>query len=72
MRETLCWECARATGGCSWSREFIPVKGWKAKKTKIKDERYYRYYSSYLVLKCPLFVPDDFSKNIMFKKGEKT
>lgn len=28
--EQLCWTCRNCIGGCSWSREFIPVKGWDA------------------------------------------
>lgn len=42
-RPTLCWSCARACGGCSWTERdpvthairFEPVKGWKAEKTTI-------------------------------------
>lgn len=28
-----CWDCAKSCGGCSWSRDFIPVDGWKAAPT---------------------------------------
>ena len=28
-----CWTCKNAFGGCSWSREFLPVYGWDAEKT---------------------------------------
>lgn len=29
--KTLCFSCAKATTGeCSWSRDFVPVKGWTA------------------------------------------
>lgn len=39
-RPTLCWSCARACGGCSWTERdpvthairFEPVKGWEAEK----------------------------------------
>ena len=57
MKQTLCWECKRACGGCSWSRDFKPVRGWKAEKTKIarfKDAN----ADSYIVKECPLFVQD--------------
>lgn len=28
-----CWTCKKAcNSGCSWSRDFIPVDGWKAEK----------------------------------------
>ena len=45
---TLCWVCQNCFGGCSWSSEYIPVKGWKAKTTT----------TSYLVLSCPEFLPE--------------
>lgn len=56
----LCWECDRATGGCSWSRRFIPVKGWTAKPTIIRDdsETYGTVIKSYHITKCPLFKAD--------------
>ena len=41
---TLCWVCQNCFGGCSWSSEYIPVEGWKAKNT--------------LVLSCPEFLPE--------------
>ena len=28
--ENLCWVCNRAIAGCSWSKRFVPVKGWDA------------------------------------------
>lgn len=46
-RVTLCWVCQNCFGGCSWSRDYTPVEGWKAKKTP----------NSYLVLSCPSFDP---------------
>ena len=45
---TLCWVCQNCFGGCSWSSEYIPVEGWKAKTTT----------ASYLVLSCPEFLPE--------------
>lgn len=27
---SLCWECAKAYGDCTWSSAFEPVKGWNA------------------------------------------
>lgn len=35
-KETLCWTCQNACGGCSWSKSFTPVEGWDAKPTKHK------------------------------------
>lgn len=28
--EQLCWTCRNCIGRCSWSRDFIPIKGWDA------------------------------------------
>jgi len=55
--QTLCWYCKNATGNCSWSSTFKPVKGWKAKPTKIKINKDTRM-SSYHVMACPEFDPD--------------
>lgn len=72
-RPTLCWSCARACGGCSWTARdpkthavrFEPVNGWEAEKTTINSsksehgEKCYRYTTdSYRVVRCPLYVPD--------------
>ena len=43
-RPTLCWSCARACGGCSWTDRdpktpevrFEPVDGWEAEKTVVR------------------------------------
>ena len=52
-RHTLCWECGRACGGCSWSSRFEPVEGWVALPVK------QAYGSdSYIVAECPMFVRD--------------
>lgn len=32
---TICWNCKKACGGCSWSRDFVPVDGWSAIPTKV-------------------------------------
>ena len=65
--QTLCWRCQKATGHCSWSGidardldkpvKFQPVSGWDAIKTRLECGR--RDTSSYLVLACPEFVPDE-------------
>lgn len=49
---TLCWDCAKAIGDCSWSRSLIPVKGWKAIPT------FNGCPTSYIVRECPEFVRD--------------
>ena len=54
---TLCWECGKAcTKGCSWSAEFIPVKGWDAEETHIDSMPEPSYY----VKECPEFVRDSY------------
>lgn len=59
---TLCWSCANACGGCSWSDgSFTPVDGWTAKKTELQADRgEYRdkIVQSYLVKKCPKYEND--------------
>lgn len=50
----LCWDCEKACGRCSWSRDFIPVPGWKATPTKLNVERN-RIVDSYEVHECPEF-----------------
>ena len=56
-QDQLCNICGNACGGCSWSREFIPVKGWKAEKTKIMTQ-HSEEIESYYVIDCPLYKPD--------------
>jgi len=48
MKSTICWKCIKAYGGCKWSDNLKPVKGWNVKKTS----------TSYIVLSCPEFKPD--------------
>ena len=55
---TLCWECTKNAGKCSWSRNFTPVKGWKAIPTKIKVEKRKKWgelIDSFDVYECPEF-----------------
>lgn len=51
---TLCWECANACGGCSWSESLEPVKGWEAEPVTIKSYA----VDSFLVKWCPEFEPE--------------
>ena len=53
-KETLCWTCKNAYGGCKWSDYFEPVEGWEATKTYIDHED----VESYLVNSCPLYKRD--------------
>lgn len=56
--DTLCWNCARAVGYCSWSQFFEPVKGWVAEKNTEHDSA-----ESYAVMACPLFLKGRDRKN---------
>ena len=61
-RETLCWTCQNACGGCSWSRSFEPVEGWEAKPTKLNiyvKEGNEDLNSSFFVISCPQYIPDE-------------
>ena len=54
---TICWECEKTCGGCSWSREFKPVDGWEAvETTDCTGDK------SFLVRKCPEFVRENREK----------
>ena len=61
---TICWKCDNACGGCSWSREFKPVPGWKATRNDVSTSRCVSGKNrrtkteSYIVHECPEFVPD--------------
>lgn len=53
--EQLCWECKRATGGCTWSDKLLPVEGWDATPTIIKDSEIGEI-PSFQIKHCPQFV----------------
>lgn len=57
----LCFTCQKAVCGCSWSRNFIPVDGWTATPTKIKqggNTVKKTICESYLITACPEYVED--------------
>lgn len=61
---TLCWHCANACGGCSWSGRdergklmYQPVEGWTAIPMDINNDRTH-VEQSYMVIDCPEFVPE--------------
>lgn len=60
---TLCWDCDKAGGRCSWSKDFTPVPGWKATPTKISMPHYChgKYYKNHIdsfhITECPEFEP---------------
>ena len=56
-KPAICWDCAKACGGCSWSKKLEPVPGWTAEPRKItiqKDQQ----LDTYLVTACPEFQRD--------------
>lgn len=55
IKDSLCWGCANACGMCSWSHDFTPVSGWKARATKLYHDKN-RATDSYHVIECPEFV----------------
>ena len=69
---TLCWNCEKACKKCSWSKNFIPVPGWKAIPTKISCGYKYKkkdphIVDSFDVYECPEFellqsIKDNFGK----------
>lgn len=59
---TLCWDCSKATGGCAWSEDFKPVKGWEVVPTK--KQNYYGIMHSLIVLSCPEFDRDAYNAGL--------
>ena len=56
---TLCWDCANAVGGCTWSDDFKPVEGWTAKL--VHKSTFYGESESYVVEDCPCFIRDAYA-----------
>lgn len=63
--DSLCWYCANAYGGCSWSgRSKEPVDGWDAFRIDVFSQAYQMgtmkpcKVESYVVVYCPQFVLD--------------
>lgn len=55
--DTICWDCKNACGGCSWSKNFTPVEGWKITKTLIKGNfETDAVIESCIVHSCPEFI----------------
>lgn len=60
-KQTLCWRCANACGGCSWSADFVPVDGWNAISTVIHADHgrgFEEDVPSFIVTACPQFKDD--------------
>lgn len=65
MTFTLCWDCAKACGGCSWSKGLKPVCGWVAEQTMIKCTGCVpNMMPSYRVFTCPEFKRDAFDNGL--------
>ena len=58
-KQTLCWNCANACGGCAWSDHWRhePIPGWKAEKHQLRINNGL-YDVSYTVHECPEFKPE--------------
>lgn len=54
---SICLDCKKSGGLCSWSHHLEPVKGWEAeyKTGSPKNGK----ASSYRVISCPLFESDE-------------
>lgn len=52
-----CWTCKKACGGCSWSRSFTPVKGWKAEPSFIPSNG--EFSETYKIIECPLYEKEE-------------
>lgn len=56
--EQLCWDCKKACGGCAWSRNLTPVKGWVAEPTTIRfkgKNGVEHITDTYKIFECPEF-----------------
>ena len=58
--QTLCWDCRKAIGMCSWSDhwEHRPVDGWTAVRNDMKSNSG-EDTESWIVFSCPEFEPDE-------------
>lgn len=56
-RFQLCITCRKATGGCAWSDNLQPVKGWKATPTKVSGNKG-GAVESYSITACPEYEDD--------------
>ena len=62
--DTLCWNCINAVPntqkghGCDWSRRLIPVRGWTAESTTLRNyaAKEPRDVPNYRVIACPDFM----------------
>lgn len=62
FKQTLCWDCKKAIGECSWSAILRPVEGWKATPTKRVSAN--GEVHSFRVEECPEFERDAFCNGL--------
>ena len=57
--KSLCWDCAKACGGCAWSDHWKhqPIDGWTAIRNDLKSKEG-ETIESYIVTGCPEFERD--------------
>lgn len=58
-----CWTCQKALLGCSWSKSFTPVEGWKA----IPIQRLHMNETAkmgYQILYCPEYLADEVIEDV--------
>ena len=66
---SLCWNCKKATGGCSWAEALKPINGWTATYIKKTSSR---PYDTYMVEGCPEFIRDAFDGGLKRYKEDMT
>lgn len=56
----ICFDCKKACGGCSWSKDFEPVPGWIAEECYIPivEDNLTCHIETYHITACPQFEPD--------------
>lgn len=53
-----CWICKKYAGGCSWSKNLIPVEGWIAEEV-VRENSNIIDDVGYKITYCPEFVCDE-------------
>lgn len=69
--QTICWDCSKACGGCSWSDHFAPVNGWVAIPRKVYASND-GMASSFIVRECPMFDRDAVGFGMKWSKKNNT
>lgn len=68
--DTICGNCKRSSGRCSWSAKFVPVEGWEAIPSRVAGNS--GYQDTYIVLSCPKYEENTRYKptyKFTFRKG---